>query len=135
MKNTRGFTLIELVVVVAVIAILAAIALPSYQDSIRKSRRGQAKADLLELVQMLERAYTTDRTYARYDPLPSPFDQSPHDGDARYGIAISNVTATTYTLTATPQGAQVNDTKCGTLSITHQGVKNRTGTGTVAECW
>ena len=132
MKNNRGFTLIELVIVVAVIAILAAIALPSYQDSIRKSRRGQAKADLLELVQMLERAYTTDRSYARYDPLTAPFDQSPHDGDARYTVAISNVTPTTYTLTATPQGSQTND-RCGELTIDHMGVK--TAEAPVAECW
>lgn len=135
MKNSRGFTLIELVIVVAVIAILAAIALPSYQDSVRKSRRGQAKADMLEIVQMLERAYTTDRTYARYNPLPSPFDQSPHEGDARYAIAISNVTATTYTLTATPQGSQANDTRCGTLTIDHMGVKGESGSGTIADCW
>lgn len=135
MKNTRGFTLIELVIVVAIIAILAAIALPSYQDSVRKSRRGQAKADLLELVQMLERAYTTDRSYARYDPLPSPFDQSPHVGEARYAIAIGNVTATTYTLTATPLGSQVNDTRCGELTIDHLGRKTEGGSGDVADCW
>jgi type IV pilus assembly protein PilE len=134
-KNTRGFTLIELLIVVAIIAFLAAIALPAYQDSIRKSRRGQAKADLLELTQMLERAYTTDRTYARYDPLSAPFDQSPHDGEARYAIAISDVTATTYTLTATPQGSQVNDTRCGELSINQLGVKTEGGSGTVADCW
>ncbi|MBN8480623.1 MAG: prepilin-type N-terminal cleavage/methylation domain-containing protein [Xanthomonadales bacterium] len=132
MKNSRGFTLIELVIVVAVIAILAAIALPSYQDSIRKSRRGQAKADLLELVQMLERAYTTDRSYARYDPLPTGFDQSPRDGNARYTVAISGVTATTFTLTATPQGSQASD-RCGVLTINQQGLK--TSDAPVAECW
>ena len=135
MKNSRGFTLVELMIVVAIIAIVAIIALPGYQDSVRKARRGQAKADMLELVQMLERAYTMDRSYARYDPLPAEFAQSPRDGTARYAIAISNVTPTTYTLTATPQGSQTDDTKCLELSINHLGVKDRTGSGTVAECW
>ena len=136
MKTSRGFTLIEVMIVVAVVAILAAIALPSYQDSVRKSRRGQAKADLLELVQMLERAYSTDRTYARYSTLASPLNQSPRDGDARYTISIEDVTATTYTLTATPQGGQVNDSRCGTLTINQLGAKTISSTtGTVAECW
>ncbi len=135
MKQIRGFTLIEVMIVVAVVAILAAIALPSYQDSVRKSRRGQAKTDMLELVQMLERAYSTDRTYTRYSTLAAPLDQSPRQGDARYAIRISDVGATTYTLTATPQGGQANDTRCGTLTINQMGVKTISGSATVAECW
>ena len=135
MRKIRGFTLIEVMIVVAVVAILAAIALPSYQDSVRKSRRAQAKTDMLELVQVLERTYTTDRSYARYSTLDAPLNQSPRDGAARYSIAISNVSATTYTLTATPQGAQANDTRCGTLTINQMGVKTISGSATVADCW
>ncbi len=61
--SARGFTLIELMIVVAVIAILAAIAYPSYQDSVRKSRRADAKAALLDLAQFMERNYTTANRY------------------------------------------------------------------------
>lgn len=133
MKATRGFTLIELMIVVAVVAILAAIALPSYNDSVRKSRRGQAKADMLEIVQMLERRYTTNRTYLGIDI--SSMNQSPRQGTARYTLTLNPLTATTYTLTAVPQGGQANDARCGTLSINQLGAKTITGTGTVADCW
>lgn len=130
--RTRGFTLVELMVVVAIVAILASIALPSYQDSIRKSRRGQAKADLVELAQGLERFHSVNGTYAAYPP---PFVVSPRTGTAHYNIAVAGLTATAYTLTATAVGDQVKDT-CGNLGLTQTGQKSFTGSsGTVAQCW
>ena len=73
-KNTligrlRGFTLIELMVVVAIIAILALLAYPSYVAHVRKARRAQARTDLMEVAQMLERTFTTDRDYSRFPGL------------------------------------------------------------------
>jgi prepilin-type N-terminal cleavage/methylation domain-containing protein len=51
-----GFTLIEMMIVVAIVAVLALIAYPSYQNAVREGRRGDAKSDLIELSQMMERS-------------------------------------------------------------------------------
>ncbi|WDS38209.1 type IV pilin protein [Pseudoxanthomonas sp.] len=135
LRGKGGFTLIELMIAVAVVAILAAIAYPSYQEQVRKSRRAQAKADLVELTQMAERYRTVNNTYATFDLATMAFAQSPRTGTAYYGVALSNNTATTFTLTATPNanGGQNND-KCGTLTINQAGAKGNSA-GTYAQCW
>lgn len=58
--RTRGFTLIELMIVVAVVAILAAIGYPSYTEHVRKSRRATAQAALMDLASR-QQAYLLDR--------------------------------------------------------------------------
>lgn len=59
----RAFTLIELMIVVAVIAILAAIAYPSYQESVRKTKRTDAKADMMALAHNLQRFKIVNFSY------------------------------------------------------------------------
>ena len=138
--KTKGFSLIELMIVVAIIAIISSVAYPSYQESIAKSRRADAQANLLELAQFMERHYTANNTYQDTSTTPPsapglPFTVSPKDGGSTfYNIALSAITATSYTLTATPAGAMAGD-DCGNLTLTHTGVKGRSGARALDQCW
>lgn len=121
-----GFTLVELMIVVAVVAILAAIALPSYQEHVRKSRRVDTQTAMLELAQFMERHYTTNNSYAGA-ALPSGVTGRVADF---YTITLSAQSAQAYTLQAAPTGKQSADT-CGTLTLAHTGAR----TPATAGCW
>lgn len=142
-KNAQqqGFTLIELMVVVAIIGILTAIAYPSYMDSVMKSRRGAAKACLSEYAHFMERFYTTNLAYDKDQAnvnivIPSLACTTEGRINEYYTFAVTNLARSTFTATATPIGAQLaSDTKCGTLSLTHDGQRKVSVTGNAATCW
>jgi type IV pilus assembly protein PilE len=140
MKSLRetGFTLIELMVVVTILSILMAIAYPIYKDYVTKSRRGDGKAKLLEIAQREERFFTDNNTYTT-DLTKLGYATNPVNSDlAYYSIAAAagptGSITTSFTLTATRQNQQANDTKCGNYSLTSTNVKNATGTE-AASCW
>jgi type IV pilus assembly protein PilE len=127
--SNHGFTLIELMITIAIIAILAAIAYPSYQDSVRKTRRAAAQADLLQLSNFMERTFTENNIY---NPTSVAL---PDLGTEQYTVAFDSgePTATTFVIEATPVAGsgQASDT-CGTLSISNTGATGATGSG---DCW
>lgn len=140
MTKKKGFTLIELLIVIAIIAILASIAYPSYQESVKRSRRVDAQSALLGLAQSLERWYTTNGSYlgaasgAANTGVPSIFStKSPIDGSSTfYNLQIQSAAINTYIIGAEPVNAQAGD---GVLILRSTGRRgwdvNNTANGTL----
>ncbi|MEG3061595.1 MAG: type IV pilin protein [Comamonas sp.] len=140
--SQRGFTLIEMMIVVALVGILTAVALPNYQEYLRRGARSEAKAGLLQAAQWMERAATVSGVYPTVantnnaNFFPSGLRSVPSD---RYAIALPAASSTNaaFVLTATPQNAQVGD-RCGTFTLAQNGERNNTGMKsgvTSADCW
>jgi type IV pilus assembly protein PilE len=131
----RGFTLTEVMIVVVVVAILAAIALPSYQDYMRRGRRAEARAALLQAAQWLERVATANGQYlTERTDFPLSLQTVPSDS---YDIRLVSTSAHAYTLEAQPKNMQAGD-KCGGFTLTQSGERSLTSTsatGLIAECW
>ena len=156
-----GFTLVEMMIVVVVLTLLAAIAIPTYSNQIRKSRRSEAKTALLDLAGREERYMATNGTYTS-SAANLGYSTFTSIGSGYYSLAVTAgangagaltataPTATTagtpaaYTLTATAQsqGGQTKDTNCLAFQVNSLGQQtsyNSTSTYTSATlttgCW
>lgn len=140
LKTNAGLTLIELMVVVAVIGIIAAIAIPSYQEQVKRTRRSDAYEALLDCAADQERRYSAKGSYANtsaaksdamcgYNSVSDAFESSNDD----YVLTIAVATTIAFQINAAPSaaGRQTGDAQCGTISINHVG--NRTASD--ASCW
>lgn len=128
-----GITLIELMIVVVILGILAAVAYPSFQEQVRKSRRADGKAVLMETAQQLERCYTR---FGRYNDAGCGVALPADSAEGYYSVSAGALTASSFTLNAAPQGDQANDARCGTLRLTSTGLQGSQGADTDAnDCW
>lgn len=127
MRSSKGFTLIELMIVVAIVGILAAIAYPSYLQYVESTRRSDAQGALSGLASAMERHYTTNSSYknaAESGDTGSPGiypNEAPLDGSTKfYDLKIQAADDSSYVLRATPKNGQAGD---GILELTSTGVK------------
>jgi type IV pilus assembly protein PilE len=133
-KKQTGMTFVEIMVVVAIVGILAGIAYPSYQDSVRKARRADARTDLFALQLAMEKARGNCATYASAIGSGgcSGGEVEYTANTSYYTLSISGASASTYTLTATATGAQASDTDCATITLTRDGTQGGTSGD---DCW
>ena len=156
-KNTqKGFTLIELMIVVAILGILSAIALPSYTRYVEKSRRTDAKIELLKIAQLQESYFAQNLSYANSLTQLGFASDSMDSEDGYYDLSVSAVSSAncntganpaciTYEITAAPDTseAQNGDSTCTGFRIDNVGRKKAKGHGHTSygnaskadECW
>ncbi|MBO3639099.1 type IV pilin protein [Acinetobacter soli] len=89
--NKKGFTLIELMMVVVMIAILAAIAIPSYQEYIRRSNLVMTQQEMQKIAALLEKHRSRNFDYAGFLFKGDSTSQGPYFG-------VTNATDTTLVL-------------------------------------
>ena len=130
MKNNRGFTLIEILIVMVVIGILAAIAIPSYQNQLRKSSRAAVQAVMMDIANKELFYLQSQRMYwdcaspcASFTPLGIAL---PDDVQRFYDVGVVKddaATPPTFTITATPKSGTRQEGD-GWVSLTSTGTKN-----------
>lgn len=136
MNRSKGFTLMELIVVVALIGVISAIAYPNYTSYMKKARRADAKVGLSKVVDREERYYIQNNKYTTSASdlgLSATATYTTDEGFYIITITSSGLTSG-YTATAVAQGPQVTDTDTGAGDCTSM-VLDSTGLKTPDKCW
>jgi type IV pilus assembly protein PilE len=148
MRQSKGFTLIEIMVVVAIVAILAAIAIPSYTDYVTRSKLQEATTNLSDLRVRMEQYYLDNRRYsatAAGGICGIPGGNTPAVANPRYftyacasATLQAGVGDQSYTITAT--GAAAQGMGGFVLTINQANTRRTAGVGAgwtvpAADCW
>lgn len=146
-----GFTLVELMITVGIVAVLAAIAVPSYASYVARARRADARGQLVQVAQFMQRFYVANDGFATdrsgnnvIDRVPASLAQSPADSAAIYNLTIpaATLSSTSYEVRMEPVAAGVMGyDACGSYTLTSTGVRGIVVGGVVGTasqrdtCW
>lgn len=130
MKIQKGFTLVELMIVVVVIAILASIGIPAYSDHVIRGKLMEGTSALSDARVKMEQYFQDNRTYDAGGGTTCP--PAIPAATANFTYACSNLTATTYIITATGTGSL----SAFSYAINQNNTKSSaTPWGNGATCW
>ena len=146
LPRQRGVTLIELMIVIVILGLIAGYAYPSYMRYVVDTKRTAATSILLQVADRQQQFFMDNKRFANdltnlgfaANPLVIADDGRTMAGagnsDSTYSVALSNVTATTYTITAAPlNGQAARDAECGSLTLNQSLMKGSSGGG--SDCW
>lgn len=131
LKQKNGFTLLEIIIVIIIIGVLAGLALPRFFKTVETTRATEALRILGNTRQAIERCFLISSTYipcGANDFSGLDIDNANADPQRHWDYAFSNLSATTYLITATRNGFDnPGNAAVGTIDINELGQKVGTG--------
>ena len=133
MKNSRGFSLIELMITVVILGILSSMAFGMYRDNVISANRTEGRSALQTAAGTLEKCRSI---YGSYNHANCNYADFTTETNLYQVTGDGNILASLFTLTATPVSGkpQAYDADCTTLTLTNTGVKGGSGAD-ASECW
>lgn len=132
----QGYTLLELLLTVSIVTIITSIALPSYQNHVRRSHRGDAMSALMRIANAQEKFYLQNNTYT--STLADLNITGTQNGYYDLSITAADVDEFEAEASIVSGGPQDGDDQCEVFTIDSTGAlgaESGGGANTTTDCW